>query len=131
MQELPLNVQLQHSNYLQVKMHYHYPSLAANTLANYGNTGGASTAFRPYNLPFRTGADEISYPYNPEKPEFLGQFPLGFKCCLRCGRTDHFTRNDYHINHVGVKKILDTFYKELRTHRPKFKVQEKARLCGI
>ena len=68
-------------------------------------------------LPSRVGSDGKSYPYNPEEPHILSDYPIGFRGCYGCGDPNHWKfRTDcpLHNDPTARKK----FWRNLWIHRP-------------
>ena len=100
-------------------IYYNNKSVAESTLQRYG--GGGNNVENT--LPSRTGADGRQYPFNPEDPTFLSRFEIGFRGCFKCGQSDHFTRDKCPFGASTSKEMLDSFYRELKIHKPAFRNQ--------
>ena len=94
-------------------------------LAHYVNSD--SVVHHPYNLPVHVGRDGKSYPYHQDDPTYLSRSPLGFRGCFKCGKVDHWTRNDCLMENVDDKAVMDSFFKELRTHKPNYRQPNRNR----
>ena len=96
---------------------YHQPnsSQAETTMNRY--KGNSSPPPNPHNLPTRihptTG---LPHPYNPNSPDYLSRYPLGFMGCFNCGELDH--RSSRECKKRVPKEERDLFWKDLWIHKP-------------
>ena len=67
-------------------MYYHSQSQVEATLSRYDSP---ALVYNPDDLPFRVGADGKSDLYTPDDLSFLGNFPIGFRGCFKCGEKGH------------------------------------------
>ena len=68
-------------------------------------------------LPSRVGSDGKSYPYNPQEPHILSDYPIGFRGCYGCGDPNHWkfrTECPLRNDPTARKK----FWRNLWIHRP-------------
>ena len=101
-------------------IYYSNQSQAELTLSRYGNGGSANhqQTTRQPSLPTKRGDDGNMYPYNPEDPEYLSHFPIGFKGCFKCGKADHWSRKFCPVGDGDDPVVMARFYKELKIHKP-------------
>ena len=100
-------------------IYYNNKSVAESTLQRYGGGGNNADG----GLPSRAGPDGRQYPFNPDDPTFLSRFEVGFRGCFKCGQTDHISREKCPFGANNSKKMLDGFYRELKIHKPAFRLQ--------
>ena len=90
------------------------PSLAEQTLSKYN--GGSNNLPQP-NIETRihpkTG---LPHPYTPSTG-YLSEYPLGFKGCFNCGKTDHWRSTHCPLRLAGIFDKT-RFFKELWAHKP-------------
>ena len=108
----------QYNNGAEGSINYHSPSLAENVLSNNSGAVGNGEQPNPSNLSYRVGQDGNNCPYNPAEPEYLSKFPVGFKGCFMCGRSDLWKRGDFPLGNVNDKTIFEVFFKEFHIHCP-------------
>ena len=89
---------------------YNNNSQAEETIAKH--RGGDQDAPNPLQLPLRAGPGGLMFPYNPEEPEYLSIYQVGFRGCFQCGQTGHYDRKDC------TSKNSNLFWKELWIHKP-------------
>ena len=69
------------------------------------------------------------YPYDPDDPDYLSIYQVGFKGCFQCGKVGHYDRSQCPLNNdCKASKLLWT---ELWIHKPhtkkkKNRTQERA-----
>ena len=111
-------------NYNQVRndnqVFFHNQLQAEATLARYGGVRQDNTA-GGLNLPSRIRPHSRQYSFNPDNPEYLSKFSIGFKGCLKCGKTDHLNRCFCPIGDDNDPGIIEVFFNELKIHRPHMK----------
>jgi len=87
---------------------FHNQLQAEATLYHYGGVRQDNTAGGP-KLPSRIGADGRQYPLNPDDPEYLSKFPIGFRGCFKFGKKTHWNRCFCPIgdnNDPGIKEVF-------------------------
>lgn len=94
-------------------------SPAETTLNRYKSPSDRRNYTPNNDIPTRKRADGQRYPYHPDDPSFLSKFPLGFRGCYRCGRTDHFRKDRCPIPDTAA--VTEEFFKELHAHKPHLK----------
>ena len=99
-------------------------SQAEDTIANY--RGGEQYAPKPLQLPLRAGPEGLMYPYDPDDPDYLSIYQVGFKGCFRCGQVGHYDRAQFPLN--NDLKASKLFWTELGIHKPHTK--RKVRLTS-
>ena len=92
---------------------YQSESLAEQTMSRYSDQ---SKPPNPNNLPTRLGKNGNPHPFRNDDPDYLSQYPLGFRGCYQCGSSDHTNRRDCPME--GNKQAASTFWKELWIHKP-------------
>ena len=69
------------------------------------------------NLPSRVGSDGKSYPYNPQEPHILSDYPIGFRGCYGCGNPNHWKfRTECPLRNDPTAR--KRFWRNLWIHRP-------------
>ncbi len=101
-----------------------------------GNLSQAETTLQKYKgfpqrrqpgeeLPTRTGADGLQYPYRPEEPEKVSDYPVGFRGCFGCGDPNHFRFKEecpYNMDPA----VRNKYWTNLWIHKPHTKQHGQA-----
>ena len=97
-------------------MSYGNISQAQETISKY--RGGEQDAPNPLQLPLRAGPGGLMYPYDPDDPDYLIIYQVGFKECFQCGQVGHYNRAQCPLKNdsQSFKAILDRVVDSQTTH---------------
>ena len=58
------------------------------------------------------------YPYDPDDPDYLSIYQVGFKGCFQCGKVGHYDRAQFPLKNYpqSFKAILDGVVDSQTTH---------------
>ena len=99
---------------------YQSASQAESTLQKYSNppstSQSSSQAGQKRPQPPLITKNGVQYPYDPENPNNVSEFPLGFRGCFGCGHKDHFDFRRCPFR--AVPGMSTQFWRNLWLHKP-------------
>ena len=103
---------------LHGSLYFNSYSQAEATLSKYGGGGRSGSTT---DTSTRQGADGKQYPFDPNEPSYVSKFPVGWRGCFKCGKDDHWKRENFPDGNTQDKRIMEIFHKELKCHKPAFR----------
>ena len=84
-------------------LYYNSKYVSESTLQKYGG-GGQRGSNAGGGLPTRAGLNGRQYPFNPDDPNFLSRFKVGFRGALHVGNQTTIDESNAHLVPIILKK---------------------------